>query len=370
MKKLFILLIVVTACQPASNEKATFETLELFEMPKTELEFESVRFVPLSSGEDHMLGSQLLTKFYDGDIYLLDKTSQKSLLRFTGAGDFLHHIGKEGRGAKEHIGANDYVKHEDTISVLASYGEDSKIISYLDDGTFVESTPIKILGRSFEKIPSGFLVNTGTSPMFTHRFYTIDPNGNVQDSILRNETKWEFGMTEENFTTHQSEVYVHEAFRNELYAFRSGHMEQTYFLDFSENNVPQDFYSKSLFEAFPELQKQGFGTIRNYFENARFSIFDIVLQKAGSDTRVFQFAYDKKRNELYEHSFIGSEDSDEIFKQLIGFTEKNELIYMLYPVEVIDKLETLKSYETGNISRLEGLSEMDNPIIAFCKIAR
>jgi len=157
--------------------------------------------------------------------------------------------------------------------------------------------------------------------MHSHRFYTIDYRGSVQDSLLKNETKWEF-------------------------------------------------YSKSLMEAFPQLQKQGFRTIRNYFENSRYSIFDIVLQKAGSDTRVFQFAYDKKRNELYEHSFIGSEDSDEIFKQLIGLTEKNELIYMLYPVEVIDKLETLKSYETGNISRLEGLSEMDNPIIAFCKIAR
>jgi len=262
------------------------------------------------------------------------------------------------------------VKHGDTISILASYGTESKLISYLENGAFVKSIPIKILGRSFEKVSSGFIVNTGTSPDFSHRFYTIDYNGEIRDTFLRNDTKWEFGMTEENFATHQSEVFVHEALRNELYAFRSGNMEQTYFLDLSEYNIPQEFYSKSLMEAFPMLQKQGFGSIRNYFENTRFSIFDIVLQKAGSDTKVFLFAYDKKRKDLYERSFIGSEDSDELFQQLIGFTEKNELIYIIYPVEVIDNIETLKNFEKSKESMLEGLTEMDNPIIAFCKFAR
>jgi len=123
-------------------------------------------------------------------------------------------------------------------------------------------------------------------------------------------------------------------------------------------------------EAFPALQKQGFGSIQNYFENKQYSVFDIVLQKEGSDSEVFQFMYHKKRKKLLQHSFVGKELNDEIFQHLIGLSEKNELIYLIYPVEVIDKIETLKSYETGEDSRLEDLSEMDNPIIAFCKIAR
>ncbi len=136
----------------------------------------------------------------------------------------------------------------------------------------------------------------------------------------------------------------------------------------TEYNMPKEFYSKNLMEAFPMLPKQGFGSIRNYFENSRFSVFDIVLQKAGSDTKVFQLAYDKKRNNLYDHSFTESEYSDEISQHLIGFNEKNELIYIIYPVEVIDNIDALKSYETGKESKLEGLTEMDNPIIAFCKL--
>jgi len=339
-------------------------------MPKTELEFESVRFVPLSTGEDHMLGSQLLTKFYNGDIYLLDKDGQKNILRFDVSGDFLNHIGKEGRGAEEHMGALDFVEHGDTIFVLASYGEDSKIISYLRDGTFVKSFPIGLLGRSFERVSSGYIVNTGTSPMFSHRFYIIDHDGNILDSLLRNDTKWEFGLTVDNFAIHQSEVLIHEAFRRELYAYRSGVLEQTYYLDLGEHNIPEEFYSQSLMEGFPGLQMRGFGSIRNYFENARYSIFDLVLQKAGDDAKIFQFAYDKKRNELYEHSFIGNEESEELFKHLVGFTEDNELVYLLYPVEVIEEIETMKSYESGRESQLEGLTEMDNPIIAFCKLAR
>jgi len=370
MKKYLILLFALTACQPTAHDRESFKTLKLFEMPKSELEFESVRFVHLSSREDHMLGQFPLTRFYHGDIYLLDNNGQKNILRFTGSGEFLNHIGKEGRGAEEHMGANDFTEYGDTIFVLTSYGEDSKIISYLKDGTFVKSIPVGVLGRSFEKIPEGFIVNTGTSPMFSHRFYIIDPSGNILDSLLRNETRWEFGMTEENFATHRSEVFIHEALRNELYVFRSGVLEQTYHLDLSGYNIPQDFYSKSLMEAFPELQRRGFGTIRNYFENARYSIFDIVLQKAGDDARIHQFTYDKKQDELYEHSFTGSEDADAVFQHLIGFTENNELIYLLYPVEVMNKLQTLKNYETGKESKLEGMTEMDNPIIAYCKLAR
>lgn len=128
MKKYLILLLLIAACKPVTREQGGFITLEVFEMPKTDLEFESVRFVPLSSGDDHLLGYLLLTKFYDGDIYLLDKSDQKHILRFTGSGDFLNHIGKEGRGAEEHMGALDFVKHGDTISILASYGNNSKII--------------------------------------------------------------------------------------------------------------------------------------------------------------------------------------------------------------------------------------------------
>ena len=100
MKKFLILLFVITACQPADNDKETFEILELFKMPKTELEFESVRFVSLSSGDDHLLGQQLLTSFYDGEIYILDIGSQKPFLRFTASGEFLNSIGQEGRICK------------------------------------------------------------------------------------------------------------------------------------------------------------------------------------------------------------------------------------------------------------------------------
>lgn len=370
MKRFLILLVVITACQPSTNEQKSFETLEVFKMPSTDLEIESVRFVPLSSGMDHLLGNQLLTRFYNEEIYVLDIGSLKSILRFTAEGDFLNHIGKEGRGAEEYMGAQDFAKHGDTITILASYGTESKFISYLPDGTFVRTSTIDLSARSFEKVPSGYIVYTGTSPEYTHRFYTIDNNGKILDPYLKNETKWEFAMTEENFAIHQADVYIHEALRNELYAFRSGNMEQTYLLDLSEYNIPQEFYSKSLMEGFPMLQKQGFGSIRNYFENSRFSVFDIVLQKAGSDAKVFQFVYDKKRKDRYEHSFIGSEDSDELFQHLIGFTEKNELIYIIYPVEVIDKIESLKNYETSKESKLEGLTEMDNPIIAFCKLSR
>lgn len=370
MKNYLIVLLFAVACQPVVDKQEGFETLKVFEMESVEMEFESVRFVPLSSGNDHLLGQQLLTKFYDGEIYILDIGSQKNILRFNASGEFLNSIGEEGRGAEEYMGAGDFAKHGDTISVLASYGENSRIISYLKDGTFVKSIPIELLANSFEKIPSGYIVNAGTSPDFSHRFYTIDYNGEIQDSFLKNETKWEFGMTEENFATHQSEVFLHEALRNELYAFRSGNMEQTYFLDLSEYNISQECYSKSLMEAFPLLQKQGFGNIKNYFENTRYSIFDILLQKAGNDTKVFQYAYDKKRNDLYEHSFIGSEDSDEFFQQLIGFNEKDELIYIIYPIEVIDKIESLKNLETSQEPTLDGITEMDNPIIAFCKLQR
>ena len=370
MKKFLILLLLIAACQPLTREQGGFIKLEVFEMPRTDLEFESVRFVPLSSGMDHLLGNQLLTRFYNEEIYVLDIGSLKSILRFTAEGDFLNHIGKEGRGAEEYKGAQDFAKHGDTITILASYGTESKFISYLPDGTFVRTSTIDLSARSFEKVPSGYIVYTGTSPEYTHRFYTLDNNGQIRDPHLENDTKWEFAMTDETFSEFRSDVYIHEALYHTLFVYREGKLQQTYLLDLSEYSIPREFYSKSLMEAFPALQKQGFGSIRNYFENKQYSVFDIVLQKEGSESKVFQFVYDKKRKKLLQHSFVGKEMNDEIFQHLIGFTDKNELIYIIYPVEVIDKIETLRGFETIKESKLEGVTEMDNPIIAFCQLRR
>jgi len=370
MKKYLIYLILLASCQPSAHDQEEFITLEVFKMPATDLEFESVRFVPLSSGKDHLLGNQLLIRFFNEEIYVLDIGSLKSILRFTAEGDFLNLIGKEGRGAEEYMGAQDFAKHGDTITILASYGTESKFISYLPDGTFVRTSAIDLLARSFERIPSGYIAYTGTSPEYTHRFYTLDNNGQIQDPYLENDTKWEFAMTDETFSEYRSDVYIHEALYHTLYVYREGKLQQTYLLDLSEYNIPRDFYSKGLMEAFPALQKQGFGSIRDYFENKQYSVFDIVLQKEGSDSKVFQFVYDKKRKKLLQHSFVGKEGNDEMFQHLIGTTEKNELIYLIYPVEVIDKIETLRGFETIKESKLEGLTEMDNPIIAFCKLSR
>lgn len=334
-------------------------------MPATEMEFESVRFVPLSSGNDHLVGSTLLTRLYDDEIFILDRENSKNILRFDGSGEFINAIGNAGRGAEEFVVARDFVNNGDTVSVLTSEG---KVVSYLKDGTFVKSITINLSAISFERILSGYIFHTGTNPEYSYRFYTTDYNGRVQDSLLRNETKWEFPVIEENFSIHHSDVFIHEAFFNSLYAYRSGKLEQTYILDMSQYNVPPGFYSKSMMEAFPMMQKQGFGSIFNYFENSRFSVFYVSLQKEGNDPEIFQFVYDKKRKELFRHSFIGNETENEVFQHLIGLNDQNELIFLVFPIEVIDNIDVIEDYETGKKSVIEKVDEMDNPIIAFCKL--
>jgi hypothetical protein len=97
-------------------------------MQSEELDFELVRFVILSSGKDHISRFQPLTRFYSGDIKLWNKSGQKNILYITTSGYFINHIGNAGRSTREYIRALDIVKYDDTISVLASYVEDSKII--------------------------------------------------------------------------------------------------------------------------------------------------------------------------------------------------------------------------------------------------
>jgi hypothetical protein len=356
----------MAACRPpaADQKREEYTTLEVFKMPATELEFESIRFVPLSSGNDHLVGSTLLTRLYDGEIFILDR-GNKNIFRFNGSGEFLNAIGNSGRGAEEFVGARDFVNHGDTVSVLTTYG---RVVSYLKDGTFAKSFTVNLGAISFEWIPSGYIYHTGTNPEYSYRFYTTDYNGRVQDSLLKNETKWEFQVIEENFSIHHSDVFIHESFFNSLYAYRSGKLEKTYILDMSQYNVPPGYYSKSMMEVFPMMQKQGFGSIFNYFENSRFSVFVLTLQKEGDDPKVFQFVYDKKRKKLFRHSFTGNEGEEEVFRHLIGLTDRNEMIYLVFPIQVIDNMDVLESYETGSGSVIEEVDEMDNPIIAFCKI--
>jgi hypothetical protein len=102
MKKYLIILLLMAACrQPAADQKQEeYTTLEVFKMPATEMEFESIRFVPLSSGNDHLVGSTLLTKLCDDEIFILDRGSNKNIFHFNSSGEFLNVIGNLGRGAE------------------------------------------------------------------------------------------------------------------------------------------------------------------------------------------------------------------------------------------------------------------------------
>lgn len=366
-----IILVVLLSFSCADNSREEFISLSVFQDSTSKLNFESIKLVQLSTGSDHVVGNTVLMKLYNNQIYILDISGQKCVLRFNQIGNFLNKIGHQGRGGEEYINPRDFLISNDTLSILTTNGENSKIISYQLDGSYINTLNVDLVANSFERTTSGYIINTGYNTAYhPYRYYTINSTGEIEHTFLKNDNKLEIPVKEENFFPYGTKIYIHEAFDNSLYCFESGELDKTFALDFGQYNIPDEFYTISLREGFALLNNRGFGNVKNYFENDNYAVFEIIVQKQGSDPHVYQYVYDKVLKNKYIHSFLVNTNDPEPFRRLVSLNSNDELIYLLYPIEITENLGAFEKLDLIGDFDLQRLNEMDNPIVAYCKIER
>ena len=370
MKNLILLLLpfFLFACkgEDTKNKKDKVKHLDVFSESAEKLSFQSIRMVPLESGEDILIGGRFGLKVHNDEFFVLDKKNQR-VLRFNSEGEFLNKIGKPGRGPKEYKGLDDFSIQRDTVYFLDG-GAQTTITGYRKSGDFLYSKTFDIPSRCFEKVKSKYVIyssyNSISSSPF--RLKTIDEKGNIKNTYLKNNTKLTYPVPA-NLLQFGSVIYFQEGYHNSTYILESSDLEKTYTFDFGEYSIPDAFFEMDRREGLNLIQNKGFASLRCYFGNKAIDVFEVLVIQKNKDAKVFQIIYDRQQNRLYRKKFNMESDNYLPYKQPSSVTRNNELVYLSSAYGIIENRESLKDVVV-NDKALEGMEENDNPVVLFCEI--
>jgi hypothetical protein len=365
--KLFIvILIVLISCSSERSNNSNNHIIHLFDKNEL-LQFDSVDFVSLQTGKEYLIGNRI--KFLQAsnkDIFIGNFNSNHLIFRFNKNGLFLNTIGHKGKAEGEYVQMNDFIITGDTIEILSGNGIKSHILKYLNTGKYISEITVNIGAISFARTGTSYIFSTNYNRVYKNRVHLSNLNGELTMSFLPNNTSI-IPITEWNFTKYSSNILYRESFNNKTYIYSDNKFKMSYTFDFDKYNIPNDFYKNSFLKEFEKINSNGFANITKYYENNNFAVFEILIQKANQPSVIHHTVLLKKTGKLLDYS-IKENDKTKCLFNLVGISSNNELIYLQYPNEVLNKLDLIKNLPSNQLSKLKQIKPFDNPIIFYCKI--
>ncbi len=372
MKKFYLIplaLIILFSCKNQTETKETLITFEnALEYDENTISFESARFVKLENHEDAFIGENVIMKMVGGKIYLLDNQNQGSLLCFDREGNFINKIGQKGRGPEEYNALFDFSIRNDTAYLLGR-SDKSFIYSYLLSGDFINKIEIPQRSANFELLPDkNFLINSQYAYGTENRLFIMSETGDVEKAFLPNKKDSHYDYVEPGYGLSQSEeaILLCEVYNDTIYSFENNELTPQYILDFgpltnSDIDLTKVFDLDNI-ENFLALQKRGISLIRKCYETKDYVFITYGRQKEGEKSKGFYFLYNKHEQSV---STLIFEEGSSLAIKFMGFTNQNELVFILYPYG--DEIDELKQLYPDLI--IPNLTETDNAMLVFCKIS-
>ncbi len=361
-------LIVFFSCENKPEKQGDLIVFEnATEYNKNIITFESARFVKLDNNKDAFLGENVKMKIYNDEIYLMEMKNQKVLFHFDSNGNFINKIGQKGKGPEEYLNLFDFSIRNDTIFLLVQ-NDKSFIYSYLLNGNFSKKIEIPQRSANFELLPDdNFLINSQYSYGSEKRLFIMSETGEELKGFLPKKKDLPTGFIDPGNGLFQSEeaLLFCEVYNDTIYSFENNELIPQYIIDFgpltnSDIDVTKVFNMDNI-EYFLALSKRGISAIRKCYETRDYVFINYSRQKEGEKTRIFYLLYNKHQKSV--STLIFDEDSS-IINNFLGFTNQNELVFILYPYG--NEIDELKHIFPNTI--IPKLNEKDNAMLVFCKL--
>ena len=365
---IFLLAMLLFNCgrKESANEKNNVQTLDIFSESTQKLTFQSIRMVPLETGEDILIGGRSKLKVHNDEFYVLDKENHDCVLRFNSEGKFLNKIGKHGKGPREYRRADDFSIHGDTIDFLDG-GTQTTITGYRKNGDFLYSKTFDVYARSFEKTENGYAIYSSYNSQSPFRLKTTDENGNIKNTYLKSDSKLKYPVPGK-LLRFGSLIYFQEGYHHSTYILESGNLKKTYTFDFGKYSIPKAFFNMdSRKKRLNMIHKKGFASIRCYFGNKTIDVFEVLTIKKNQDSKAYHVVYERQKNQLFRKKFNIESKEYRSFKQPVSITRNRELIYLSNAYTIKENKENLKDLVV-NDEPMNGLEQNDNPVVLFCEI--
>lgn len=183
MKRIYILLCIAafgcSESNTAEQENIGTASAEVMEIELKDMErqlidsslVKSVTYIPLETTAESLIGEVDKLLYKNGQYFVIDKSTSKSIFVFNEEGKYLYKINKLGHGSGEYIHPLD-VDVDDQGNVYVWDISGGKLIRYADKGTTFREKASDISFIDFAVLDNQFVYN---------RVYT---NGNVNSSII------------------------------------------------------------------------------------------------------------------------------------------------------------------------------------------
>ncbi|MDR3247013.1 MAG: 6-bladed beta-propeller [Prevotellaceae bacterium] len=118
--------------------------------------YSEIKYIPLETPDDHLIGmiSQIL--FYKDRFYILDEEYVKSIFCFDKSGKFLFEINRVGHGPGEYLSPESISINYDTDQLLLFCGTTLQIFTFDLDGNYIKSQKAGYYASYFAYIKDGY----------------------------------------------------------------------------------------------------------------------------------------------------------------------------------------------------------------------
>jgi len=353
------------ACNTSDTTPADVTKIDLssvLEQPSKKNIFKNVRITQLENNGDNLLGEDLYFEISNGKIYIFDRKDQKAVFIFDEDGKYFGKTGQAGKGPGEYVNAVDFLVRNDTIDFLVHEGPDASIFSYTSSGDFLGKTKLSFLPYSFQFTPENlYAVSMNYNKMERdHQVYLLDKTGAEVNKFISNNTEINMPIGENCFGKSDDEVLYFEPFNDTVYSFVDSSLAPLLNLEFGGYAIPDKFFQTDIVKGFQLINEQGFALIKSVFANDEYMVFEIVRQKDRMST-VFMVSYNRKSGET---KYVSSARDDVIFRYPVGLNDKNEMMFLVFPFESVDK----NAKEYGIELEAKNLNEDDNALLLYCKL--
>lgn len=140
---------------------------------------EDIRFVPLSTSEESVIGKIDKILITDDYIFILDRFIAGHVFQFDSNGSFVRNVGRIGPGPKEYQRPTDFTLHNDQIYIM---DDGVGVISYDFNGNFVEKKRLSTTNGFFlEKLNTGWALVGGNG---SHNLVITDEQFNPEKEFF------------------------------------------------------------------------------------------------------------------------------------------------------------------------------------------
>lgn len=219
---------------------------------------ENVRFVPLETSDDLLIGEIEKMIYLDSDYYVADKSPNggiKGIYRFDSEGRFLNKIGMRGRGPGEYVDPVDFMVNSSGVVVLGR----RQLLFYDRDGTFRRDVTLEYILHEITAMKDENLIftvagdNRHRKEAKGYEALILDIEGNLISAELPCDYRMNYSYSFKSFLYGDKIVYS-KPFHKYVYGIGSDGVTVKYSIILRDYPLPADYEEvcRGDFERFME----------------------------------------------------------------------------------------------------------------------